>query len=241
MKIRPLVSVIMNCHNGDQYLKKSIESLINQTYKNWELIFWNNSSYDKSKKILKSFKDKRIKYFENSKLLTLYEARNLAVKKTKGKYICFLDTDDWWLKSKLKRQLEKFSSNKNLKFTYSNYFKYHEKLKLKEIRYKNKLPSGKITQNLLNHNSIGILTVMLKKEIFKNYKFNNRYNIIGDFDLFLKLSLKLKIDIIQEPLAYYRSHSSNFSKLKLSLYNSEMKEWIESNQKKFNISHYSYF
>ena len=125
------------------------------------------------------------------------------------------------------------------------YFKYHEKLKLKEIRYKNKLPSGKITQNLLNHNSIGILTVMLKKEIFKNYKFNNRYNIIGDFDLFLKLSLKLKIDIIQEPLAYYRIHCNSLSNKRLKLHAIELKNWLKDNKnfykKDYNLTNVEFY
>ena len=75
----PLVSVIMNCHNGEKYLRNSLESLFSQTYKNWELIFFDNYSQDKSKKILKSYKDKRIN-FSTKRKLNLYHARNLAIK-----------------------------------------------------------------------------------------------------------------------------------------------------------------
>ena len=60
---KPLVSVIMNCHNGDKYLEEAIKSVIKQTYKNWEIIFWDNNSTDKSAEIVNSFKDDRIKYF----------------------------------------------------------------------------------------------------------------------------------------------------------------------------------
>ena len=63
MTNKPLVSIIMNCYNGEKYLKHSIKSIINQKYVNWELIFWDNKSTDNSAKILKKFKDKRIKYF----------------------------------------------------------------------------------------------------------------------------------------------------------------------------------
>ena len=98
---KPFVSIIMNCYNGEKYLKKSIQSVINQTYKNWELIFWDNQSIDKSKQILESFSDKRIRYFKSKKFRSLYDARNFAIKKANGKYICFLDTDDWWFKKKL--------------------------------------------------------------------------------------------------------------------------------------------
>ena len=95
-KHKPLVSVIMNCHNGEKYLKESIKSLMSQTYKNWELSFWDNNSLDNSKKILKEIKDKRIKYFKSEKFQNLYHSRNLAIKKAKGKYVGFLDVDDLW-------------------------------------------------------------------------------------------------------------------------------------------------
>ena len=60
---KPLISVIMNCHNGQTFLRESLNSLLLQSYKNWELIFWNNNSSDETYSILKKFKDKRIKYF----------------------------------------------------------------------------------------------------------------------------------------------------------------------------------
>ena len=69
MKNKPLVSIIMNCHNGEKFLKESIQSIISQKYKKWELIFWDNKSTDESAKILKSFKDKRIRYFKSKKKL----------------------------------------------------------------------------------------------------------------------------------------------------------------------------
>ena len=80
-----LVSIIMNCHNGDKYLKEAIQSIINQKYKNWELIFWNNNSKDDSESIFKSFKDKRLRYFYRKKKVSLYISRNAAIKKAKYK------------------------------------------------------------------------------------------------------------------------------------------------------------
>ena len=63
MNNQPLVSIIMNCYNGEKYLDDSLKSIVNQTYQNWELIFWDNISFDNSKKIFEKFKDKRFKYF----------------------------------------------------------------------------------------------------------------------------------------------------------------------------------
>ena len=73
---QPLVSIIMNCFNGEKYLKNAIDSVILQTYKNWELIFWDNRSVDKSAEIFKSYKDKRFKYYYASQHTPLYDARN---------------------------------------------------------------------------------------------------------------------------------------------------------------------
>ena len=90
----PLVSVIMNCYDGESYLAEAVKSVLNQTYKNFEVIFWDNQSKDKSAIIYKSFKDKRLKYYYAKKHTSLYDARNLAIKKSKGKLIPFLEVSD---------------------------------------------------------------------------------------------------------------------------------------------------
>ena len=74
---KPLVTIIINCFNGEKYLKDCIQSVINQSYENWEVIFWDNVSNDGSKKIFNRYKDKRLKYFRAKKHSTLYKARNL--------------------------------------------------------------------------------------------------------------------------------------------------------------------
>ena len=71
MKSKKLVSVIMNCYNGEKFLREAVQSVLNQKYKKWELIFWNNNSTDNSKKIFKSFKDKRLKYYFKKKKVSL--------------------------------------------------------------------------------------------------------------------------------------------------------------------------
>ena len=81
----------MNCHNGQKYLHQSIKSIFNQNYKNWELIFFDNHSTDNSKKILQALKIKGLNILRLKKFESLYKARNLAIKKAKGKFISFLD------------------------------------------------------------------------------------------------------------------------------------------------------
>ena len=112
---QPLVSILMNCFNGEIFLREAIESVLKQSYKNWELIFWDNLSSDNSKKIFDSYNEKRFKYYLSDKHTILYEARNLAIKKAKGEFIAFLDTDDIWSKEKLSSQIKLFD-NENHKF-----------------------------------------------------------------------------------------------------------------------------
>ena len=237
----PLVSVIMNCHNGETYLKESINSLINQTYKNWELIFWDNFSSDSSKEVLIQFSDKRIKYYYTKNFTPLYEARNLAIKKTSGEFISFLDTDDWWSPKRLEKQIELFFKDKNLDIVYTNFYFFYNKTKTKKIISKKNLPDGKITQKLLSHYNIGgILTTLCKKKIFQTKQFIGKYEIIGDFDFFVNVSLSSFFGCIQEPLAYYRVHESNMSSRKIHLHIQELESWLKNNKIKNHLKNYSF-
>ena len=102
---KPRVSVIMNCYNGEKYLHESLKSLFDQDYKNWELIFLDNNSKDQSLQIISRIKDDRIKIYHLNSKLNLYQARNLAISKTSGHYVSFLDTDDIWENNKLSYQV----------------------------------------------------------------------------------------------------------------------------------------
>ena len=88
------VSVIVNFHNGEKYLKNCIKSILDQDYKNTEIILWDNYSTDKSYEIVKNFNDTRIKYFSNKTKDPLYKARNKAIIQSTGELIAFLDCDD---------------------------------------------------------------------------------------------------------------------------------------------------
>ena len=104
--------------------------------------------------------------------------------------------------------------------------------------FKKKMPSGRITQSLLNDYKIGISTVMMNRKFFFKKKFNKNYNIIGDFDFFINLSLQENFYCIQKPLIYFRKHKNNYSK-KIYTYLRELDDWSKKNLnklKKANIS-----
>jgi glycosyltransferase involved in cell wall biosynthesis len=166
-----LVSIIINCYNGEKYLKQCLDSVLNQTYKNWEIIFWDNQSNDKSKEIFCQYNDPRFKYFYSDIFTNLPEARNLAIKKAQGDYISFLDTDDFWEHAKLEEQVAVFTS-KNVDFVYTNYF-IKNKNQIK-VAYDHKSHKN-LVESLLENYHIGILTVVFKKEIIKKFIFNKNY------------------------------------------------------------------
>jgi glycosyltransferase involved in cell wall biosynthesis len=218
----------MNCYNGETYLADAIKSILLQTYKNFEVIFWDNKSNDNSASIYKSFKDKRLKYYHAKKHTSLYQARNLALKKSRGKFIAFLDADDIWLKDKLSSQIKKIK-NKKCALVYSNYYILNQLNGLRKIAYKDKLPEGIIYRKLLKNYVLGIGTVLIKKDIFfkKNNFFNARYNIIGDFDFFIRLSKNNYFSCIQHPLLIYRIHKESLSNKNYQMHINELKFWIK--------------
>jgi glycosyltransferase involved in cell wall biosynthesis len=241
MQKYPLVSVIINCHNGEKYLDKAIKSVLDQDYKYWEIIFFDNNSKDKSNLILKKYKDKRIKYFKSKKTYSLYKAKNLAIAKSKGELISFLDVDDWWLQSKLSKQVKVFQKDSTVEVIYSNIYLYNEKKKTQKIYIKKKLNYGKLTQKLVNKFEMPILSTIIKRNIFNQIKFDNRYTIIGDLDFFVRLSLIKNITAIQEPLACYRIHDSNMTTKKIDLNIKELQSWVDEkvNDRNFKFINFS--
>ena len=212
------VSVIINCHNGEKYLKKCISSVINQKYQNFEIIFFDNFSSDNSKKIAINFKEKRLKYFFNKKKIPLYQARNKALKKTTGEIIAFLDVDDWWNKNYLSSRKKLFINN-NYDYFYSNTLIFYEHSKKYKKYKKYFLPSGKIYRSLAKDYFVIISGLMIRKKVFKEAgQFNDELNIIGDFDFVMRIAKKFNAHGLNKPLVYYRIHKNNFSRINSKIF-----------------------
>ena len=224
----PFISIIINCYNSDEFLKKSIDSVYSQTYKNWEIIFWDNNSSDKSSSIAKSY-DKKLIYFKSNKTTRLYEARNEALKKCKGDFVAFLDCDDMWVESKLQKQVQLLKKNCNI--IYGGYDNVDENDKLISVDLNN-LVSGSITNYLFKRNMISIGCVLIKKSVLLEYKFDPYYDLLGDYDLWVRLSLRYKFCVIKEVLEHSRQHKKNISK---SLKHKWLKERRYFYRKYFNF------
>jgi len=241
---QPLVSIIMNCYNGEAYLCESIESVLSQTYKNWELIFWDNKSEDKSAEIFKSYKDKRFKYYYASQHTSLYEARNQAIEKSSGEFVAFLDTDDFWAKDKLELQIP-FFKDLEVGVVYGNLFIVNEKLNTKKIFLKGKKPRGFILNDLLKDYCTGLVTLVIRKSFLDNNQpaFDGSFDIMGDFDLMIRMSSKYKFECVDKPIASWRSHWKNESLLKKNNQTKELRIWskkMEDYPIIFNNKNFSY-
>ena len=172
--------------------------------------------------------------------MPLYKARNLAIKKAKGKFITFLDTDDKWKKNKLMIQVNLSKKFFKEDIFYSNIEVLDEIKDKKFIKHK-KLPSGYISKYLAQNYVVSIATLFIKKKIFQKFKFNEKYNLIGDFDFIMRLSKIKKFIATQNSLAYYRVHNTNFSKRNTDIYIKELKNWVEKNKKKFDTKRIVFF
>lgn len=206
----PKVSVIMNCYNGEKYLKEAIDSVYLQTYQNWEIIFWDNASTDNSSEIARNY-DGKLRYFLGEKTVPLYAARNYALEKSRGEYIAILDCDDIWLPAKLEEQIPLLEKNKEIGLVYSDAIRFNERGKEKRSFVSKKPYRGNIFSELLLCNFINTQTVVIRKNVFDslNYWFDNRLTIAGDLDAYLRISHKWTVDYIDKPLVRYRVHNAS--------------------------------
>ncbi len=209
----PTVSVIMNCLNCERYLKEAIDSVFAQTYEDWEIIFWEDKdSDDNSGEIARSY-DYKLRYFKADKKLPLYGARNQAIEKARGKYIAILDCDDSWLPTKLEKQILLFKKDEQVGLVYCDVYSFNEKGKEKRLFGSKKPYRGNIFSELLLHGFIYTPTVLIKKDVFGSSKalFDKRLKMSGDYDAYLRISHKWKVDYVDEPLARYRVHTNNMT------------------------------
>ena len=155
-------SIILPTYNrADTYLKDAIDSVVNQSYINWELLIIDNHSTDNTDELIGSYKDDRIKLYKIRNNGNIAKSRNLGLKKSKGEYIAFLDSDDIWKKDKLKIQL-KFMKKKKANFSFSSY---------KIINEQDAIIGHRKAQEVLTYEKLiyscdlGLSTVVLKKSI----------------------------------------------------------------------------
>ena len=204
-----LVSIITPMYNSEATIAETIKSVLAQTYSEWEMVIVDDCSTDASASIVKKYQniDKRIHYYKREKKSSVANARNYAIKMSKGHYLAFLDSDDLWEKDKLQKQVS-FMEKNNVSFCYSACATIDENSrKTGKIRWIKSYADYAI---LLKGNFIPCLTVVLEKKLFDKIEFPEIKH--EDYAVWLSiLKTGIKAYGINEVLAYYRVNSKSVS------------------------------
>lgn len=208
--INEQISIITPSYKSERFISQTIESVLVQTYQNWEMIIVDDNSPDNSNKIIEEYasKDSRIKLIKLDKSSGPAVARNTAIENAKGRFIAFLDADDIWLPEKLKKQIN-FMLKNNIEFSFTEYYKIDENGE--KISGVIKRPQKVNYNKMLKSNYIPCLTA-----IYDTKKLGKVYMPLilkrQDYGLWLKILKKIDFAYaLNEPLALYRIHSNSVS------------------------------
>jgi glycosyltransferase involved in cell wall biosynthesis len=214
----PIISIIIPTYNRCNLLPRAINSVLNQSFKNFELIIVDDGSTDETKKIIEKYlkKNSRIKYIYQKNSGSPAQPRNTGIKIAKGNYIAFLDHDDEWFNDKLEKQIKMYIKNNkdnkiglvgcgaisiNTKSKEKKIIKFPPSLKIK---------SAKALKKIIPYSCSSI---MIKKSIFQEIGlFDEKMRVSDDYDMYIRISRKYRFIFIQEPLFNYYIHENNLSK-----------------------------
>jgi len=238
MKETPLVSILMNCFNGEKYLQEAIDSIVSQTYENWELIFWDNQSTDKSAEIFLNNKDHRLHYYYSSSHTILGAARSAAMKKVNGDWVAIIDTDDVWYSEKLTKQIGAIMNAERIQncigLVYSRVMGIDKNsISTKEVCHKDflgiSMPEGRILHDLLfKGNFIMSPSILINTKLFSSVGgFPEDYLNAPDYYVSCAISSKADIVCVDEFLTQYRIHDNNLTlKQKVISYEEQIKIFL---------------
>lgn len=209
-----LVSIIMPNYNSERFVANSIKSVLAQTYVNWELLFVDDCSTDKSVEIAKSFNDDRIKFFSTERNSGAAVARNKAIEAANGRWLAFLDSDDLWLPEKLEKQLS-FMVGNDIAFSFTSYFFKRDDSQQGQFLPKKTFYNYNM---ILKHCYVGCSTVIYDRgklgRVFMNIQAVKR----EDFACWLAILRKgVNAYCFAEPLTLYTMHSNSVSSKKIKM------------------------
>ncbi|MFX1276298.1 MAG: glycosyltransferase family 2 protein [Promethearchaeota archaeon] len=214
----PLVSVILPSYNHADYISETIESVLNQTFKDLELIIIDDCSPDNSREIIENYgkKDDRVRILFHDVNKGIALTQNEAIERAKGKYIAFLNSDDVWEKTKLEKQVKILEKDENL-IVWTDVFLIDNKSKVYGKRWTKSIinikTNGDLLEKLLQDPYLLFSSLILKKENLGNLRFNSKFRYISDYEFEVSLAEKYKFHIIKDPLTKYRMHNKNALKI----------------------------
>ena len=240
----PAVSVILPAYNCEKFIGKAIQSVLQQTFKDFELIIINDGSTDNTESIIHTFIDQRIVYLKNPENKGLIYSLNRAISLAQGKYISRMDADDICLPERLEKQKIFLDQNNDIAVvacTIDLINDKEEKTGIWELDRQTITPE-QIKKAMLNQNCIAHPTVMIRSEIIKKMKYKMYQKNIEDYDLWLRiLSRGYKIAKLDAPLLLYRIHDASITTIHLKKINPFFKHFIMKIKFLDRFSHISWF
>jgi len=204
----PTVSVIIHTYNNEKFIAETVESVLNQTYKDYEIIVVDDGSEDGTRDALIPYMQKiRYHYKENGGIAS---AKNAGISLSETEFVAFLDHDDLWVPDKLQLQMEHFNENPQIGLVYAKYTSFRDG---KELRTKpEKGYSGWIFKELLAKSFIQTSTVVVKRECLDAAgPYDETFSLGDEYDMFLRIARKFQCGFVDKGLTRYRVHDTNAS------------------------------
>ena len=192
-------SIIIPTHNRETFFKKAVDSVLAQTYSDFELIIIDDGSTDKTKRLALSYSDKRVNYIYQSNHGISF-SRNKGVKASQGDFIAFLDSDDSWVPEKLKKTVEYINKYPDIKIFHTEEIWFRNGKLLPQLS-KHKKPSGWVYKKALPLCCIGMSTSVINRSVFDNLgSFDETLEACEDYDFWLRVTNKYEVKLIPEEL-----------------------------------------
>lgn len=218
----PTISVIIPCYNGEKFIAEAIKSVLNQTYKEFEIIVVDDGSIDGTRTQVEPYlTNRRIKFIQHNGNKGIAAARNTGITHSRGEFITFLDQDDLWLPEKLEKQIKvMLCGQEKPGLVFTGMLEIKEDGTTQKKPRKDKLPPNinslsqkKVTESLFMYNFIPLITAMVRRECFDKVGLMDE-SIKGgadDYDICLRIADKYKVKYIDTVLAVHRIHEANYS------------------------------
>ena len=207
----PAISVVMSVYNSATYLKDAIESILDQTFEDFEFIIIDDGSTDNSVDIIKSYKDQRIVFLQNYKNIGLAKSLNKGISIARGKYIARMDADDISYNSRLEKQFQYMEDNEDIAISGSWIQTIGEKVEL----WKYPTSDKAIKSELIFNSALAHPSIIFRKNMFqvKNLYYDESIDKAQDYELWSRVAQVYKISNIPEVLLGYRLHAAQAGKL----------------------------
>jgi len=205
-----LISVVMGVYNGETYLKSAIQSVLDQSYENFEFIIVDDASTDNTAAILAEFQDKRIKVLKNDTNKRLAYSLNRAISAARGKYILRMDADDLCMPERFEKQVSYMEKHPEIGISFGNIACFSDG-KVLNILDTNEGDPEYIRANMIFFSTVCHPSVIMRREIFDMAQYNEKYTVSEDLELWLKVLNKYSIKKTKDNTLLYRVHQKQVS------------------------------